>query len=172
MRLQRVPQLEHPELADAMRPYLAELAKLEAGQDGAASLDYPYLPLYWTESGREAYWLEERGQRVGLALINRHALVRIGAWSVAEFYVTPAWRRKGLGRQGACALFSMHPGWWEIKILPGHLTALSFWTTVLEGCSGDRLERFQPGTVVDWEGSLLVADVPPIPALQADDLGR
>jgi predicted acetyltransferase len=173
MKLQRVAQLEHPELADAMRPYLAELAKIEGDQAEATSLDYSYLPLYWTESGREAYWLEEQGNRAGFALINRHALVRSGAWNVSEFYVAPAWRRKGLGLQAARALFALHPGWWEIGILPGHIAALSFWTIVLEGCSGVRLEQFQPGTVVDWEGYLLVAEVPPNSALQADDqLGR
>jgi predicted acetyltransferase len=157
MKLQRVSQMEQPELADAMRPYLAELAKIERDQSEAVGLDYSYLPLYWTESGREAYWLEEQGSRSGFALINRHALVRSGAWSVSEFYVAPPWRRRGLGRQAACALLSLHPGCWEIGILPGHLAALSFWTIVLQGCSGVRMEQFQPGNVVAWEGYLLVA---------------
>jgi predicted acetyltransferase len=173
VQLQRVPELEQRELADAMRQYLAELAKIEGDQAKATNLDYSYLPLYWTESGREAYWFEEQGSRVGFALINRHAFVRRGAWSVSEFYVAPAWRRKGLGREAACAALNLHPGWWEIGVLPGHVAALSFWTIVLEGCSGARLKQFQPGTVVDWEGYLLVAELPPNRPLQADDqLGR
>jgi predicted acetyltransferase len=151
--------MEQPELADAMRPYLAELATIERDQTKDVSLDYPYLPLYWTESGREAYWLEEQGNRAGFALINRHALLRSGAWSVSEFYVAPAWRRRGLGRQAACALLSLHPGRWEIGILPGNLAALSFWTIALQGLTGARLEQFQPGNVVDWEGYLLVSEV-------------
>ena len=140
MKLQRVSQAEHRELANAMRPYLAELAKIEGDQAEATSLDYSYLPLYWTESGREAYWLEEQGNRAGFALINTAMFVRSGAWSVSEFYVAPPWRRKGLGRQAVCALLALHPGWWEIGILPGHIAALSFWTIVLEGCSGVRAE--------------------------------
>ena len=173
MKLQRVSQVEHRELADAMRPYLAELAKVEGDQAEATSMDYSYLPLYWTESGREAYWLEEQGSRAGFALINRHTFVRNDAWSVSEFYVAPPWRQNGLGRQAACALLTLHPGWWEIGILPGHIAALAFWTSVLEGCPGVGLEQFQPGTVGDWKGHLLVVDVPPNPALQADDhLGR
>lgn len=161
MILQRVPQLEHPELADAMRPYLVELGGIKGDQAEATSLDYSYLPLYWTEPGREAYWLEEQGSRAGFALINRHTFVRSGAWSVSEFYVAPPWRRKGVGRQAAYALLALHPGWWEIGILPGHIAALSFWTTVLEGCSGVRPTRFQPGTVVDGDGYLLAVEVPP-----------
>ena len=174
MKLQRVRQLEDAELADAMRPYLAELAKIEGDQAKSTSLEYPYLPLYWTESGREAYWLDEQGNRAGFALINRHAFVRSGAWSVSEFYVAPPWRRRGLGRQAACALLTLHPGWWEIGILPGHIAALSFWTAVLESRWSDvRLEQFQPGALVDWDGYLLVAEVPPNQALQSDDqLGR
>jgi hypothetical protein len=83
--------------------------------------------------------------------------------------VAPPWRRKGLGRQAACALLSLHPGCWEIGILAGHLAALAFWTIALQGCSGAWLEQFQPGTVAGWEGYLLVAEVPPNPTLQTDD---
>jgi predicted acetyltransferase/RimJ/RimL family protein N-acetyltransferase len=161
MELQRVHQSEQAALADAMRPYLAELAKIE---EKAADLEYPYLPLYWTESGREAYWLEEQGSRIGFALVNRHTLIQREAWSVSEFHVAPPWRRKGLGRQAAWALLTLHPGWWEIGILRGHSAALSFWTVALESCPGVRLERFQPGAIVNWDGHLLLAEVPPSPA--------
>jgi predicted acetyltransferase len=157
MRLQRVAIAEQSELAAAMRRYLAELMDIDGHQNEALNLDYPYLPLYFIEPEREAYWIEEEDARVGFALINRHVFLRSGAWSVSEFYVVPASRRKGLGRQAVAALLALHPGVWEIGILPGNRAALTFWANVLKDCSG-RLEQFSPGTVVDWEGYLLVAE--------------
>jgi predicted acetyltransferase len=158
MRLRTVPAAEQRDLALAMRPYLAELAHFEGQPDDPATLEYPYLPLYWTQQEREAYWIEDRDARVGFALINRDVFLPDSAWSVSEFYVTPAFRRRGLGKEAARVLLGRHPGAWEVAILPGNARALAFWTNVLEGLSAGRVASFAPGTVADWDGHLLVAD--------------
>jgi hypothetical protein len=97
MKLQRVSQMEQPELADAMRPYLAELAKIEGDQPEAVTLDYSYLPLYWTESGARRTGSRNRGTRLGS--LSSTGMPFCGA--VPGAYRSSTWRRPGGGKASA-----------------------------------------------------------------------
>lgn len=81
-----------------------------------------YLDHYWTESDRHPF----------LILIGRHlagvALVRAGTPnSMAEFLVLPKYRRSGVGRAAAAAVFSRFQGEWETHEVPGNDQAVEFW---------------------------------------------
>ena len=157
IHLQRVDVSEQAELAAALRPYLAELAEIAGERDAAVALDYQYLPLYWTEPGREPYWITIDSGRVGFVLANTHVYRPTSAWSVSEFVIDMAWRRKGLGMEAGCALLALHEGPWEVPILPGHSVALRFWRRVLDQCAPGRFEQLPSGAVPDWDGTLFVA---------------
>src|SRR3546814_14265595 len=72
-------------IAGMLRYYLSELG---------APPEYPYLDLYWSESGRFPYLLCVADEVIGFALVRFDA----HAFQMAEFYVAPAWRRRRFGR--------------------------------------------------------------------------
>jgi predicted acetyltransferase len=98
---------------------------------------------------------EDQDQRAGFALVTTHHYLPGSGWSVAELWVDPRRRRAGVGRRTVAELLALHPGRWEVAILPGNRAALASWTVVLAGAA--RLERFATGTVAGWDGELLVA---------------
>jgi predicted acetyltransferase len=156
IQLRRVDVSEQAALAAALRPYLAELAEFEPELEKAESLDYPYLPLYWSESGREAYWVTLDGDPIGFALSNQQVHQATSAWSVSEFAIDVAWRRKGFGFDGACALLSRHDGPWEVPVLAANTSALKFWRRVLGRCAPGRFEELPDGAVPGWDGTVFV----------------
>lgn len=105
-------------LARLLQACLAELGE-PAG--------YPYLNLYWIEPDRHPYLLRVGAAVVGLALVRRVE----GVTEMAEFYVEPQARRRGIGRAAAHRLFERHPGPWHVRSLPGSRAAERFWRSVV-----------------------------------------
>lgn len=153
VELRRVHSSEHDELGAAMRPYLAGLAAVEGTP---APAEYQYLPLYWREPGRAAYWILLDGQRAGFALVNRQVFLPASDWCVAEFHVAPEWRGKGVATQAVCDLLNRHEGTWEVPVLSGHEEAVHFWNHALSVCAPGRVATVPAGTLGGWSGTLFV----------------
>lgn len=107
-----------------MGPYLHELVP-----EGPAA--YPHLELYWHEAGRMPYLLRVGDEDAGFALVRHHP--EIAFHEMAEFYIRPAWRRRGIGAVAARALFARHPGWWHLQVLDSNHPARAFWQRVIPG---------------------------------------
>ncbi|SDH83701.1 GNAT family N-acetyltransferase [Pseudomonas panipatensis] len=109
-------------LLTAMLPdYLREL--------GVGVSDYPYLALYWVEADRYPYLLLADGRVAGFALVRNLDLPE--RFEMAEFYVIPALRRRGVGRSAVRALFARHPGEWALSVLASNPRALAFWLSLV-----------------------------------------
>ncbi|MEU4739405.1 GNAT family N-acetyltransferase [Actinosynnema sp. NPDC023658] len=92
---------------------------------------YPYLDHYFTEGGREAYFIEARGELAGFALC-RGDLDEDGSWNVAEFFVARGHRGRGVAREAARRLFARHPGVWTLSVDHANTAAAAFWSSVVE----------------------------------------
>lgn len=94
--------------------------------------DYPWLGLYGREPDRHAYLLEvgEPGasRLAGFALLRDLDAATV---EIAEFYLIPAARRGGLGRQAVTALRRRHPQRWRLEAFADRPRALAFWRSVL-----------------------------------------
>lgn len=91
--------------------------------------------------GAIAGWIcWNEGRPAGFAAVVDHGDER----EVAEFYVVPAFRGRGFGRDLASALFDRAPGSWVVKQLVEATAAQSFWKKVLADlpCQGLREETF------------------------------
>ncbi len=55
-----------------------------------------------------------------------------GRSDIAEFYLLPCYRRKGLGRQFAFAIFDLFPGSWQVRQITTAKEAIAFWRTVID----------------------------------------
>jgi len=109
-------------------------------QELGAPARYPYLPLYAADAARYAYEFHHGAQVVGFALVRRLE----GTFEMAEFHVSPPWRRVGIGRAAVAALLATHPGAWEVASAVGMPAAERFWREVLP----DAERRRQGGRAV------------------------
>jgi predicted acetyltransferase len=149
MFAQLVVPLQAGPIRAMMTPYLDELTT------GGLTV-YPRLSLYWEDADRIPYLVRVGGDDAGFALIRRHQATDFN--EMAEFYIAPAHRRRGLGRAAAHALFARHPGWWHLQILDSNVRAQAFWRSVVQGPLRELPQRAANGrryTVVQFRAGEL-----------------
>ena len=66
---------------------------------------------------------------VGIAAIKQHATT---SYEIAEFYVVPSVREKGIGRKFASWIWQHYQGDWKIKQIDGAVKATRFWRKAIE----------------------------------------
>ncbi len=117
-------------------PYLSELDPAYAG-------DYPFLDLYWTQADRHPLLIEAQGEVAGFALVNKVAQTEHHVdHVVAEFYVMPRFRRRGIGLRAASRLLRQGRGIWEVAVLREAPRALAFWRRTIGS--------FAPGQAIPY----------------------
>ena len=55
---------------------------------------------------------------------------------VAEFFVLPAHRGRGVGRQAAFLLWNRFPGQWAVRVSQANVAALPFWRNTVRSYTG------------------------------------
>jgi predicted acetyltransferase len=132
--------------------YLYDFSEFTGGDlDEHGLFGYRYLDHYWTEPDRLPFLLRVEGKLAGFALVRRPDADGVAdTLDMAEFFVLRKYRRAGVGRQAALALFSALPGRWEVRETAENLAAQAFWRAVIaEHTSG----RFNETTWSDNDGS-------------------
>ncbi|MCP1310533.1 GNAT family N-acetyltransferase [Paenibacillus tyrfis] len=114
--------------------------------------EYPYLDHYWTEEGRHAFLVRVDGKLAGFALI-RELGSDERVYSVAEFFVMKKYRRHGVGREMAFALFNRFPGQWEVAEMEENVPAQTFWRRIIDEYTKG---SYQEITRDDWEGPIQI----------------
>ena len=123
-----VPPEEKARLAAMMGDYVAEMAQFVTGV--RAGQAYPDFDLYWSEpDSRWPFWLDIDDARAGFALVRRHR----ESMQMAEFFVTPRYRLRGVGLSAARRLIARFPGAWRITQRESNQPAIAFWHRVLDG---------------------------------------
>jgi predicted acetyltransferase len=125
-----VPFEEKAELASLMRAYVAEMEQIIGLPPGDGG--YPRFDLYWTEpNARWPFWLKVDDTNAGFALVRRN--LDLARMEMAEFFVMPEFRGRGIGLAGARRLIGRHPGHWRITQRENNSGAIGFWNRVLDG---------------------------------------
>jgi ribosomal protein S18 acetylase RimI-like enzyme len=83
-----------------------------------------------------------RYSEAGFALVRKNERDR---FEIAEFCVLAAFRRMGAGSAAAAAIFSAHPGEWEVQGFPGNAAAAAFWKRAITACAGDARRTVENG---------------------------
>jgi predicted acetyltransferase len=94
--------------------------------DEHGSYGYRYLPNYWSEAERHPFLFRVGDKWAGLALVRTY-----GPTDMAEFFVLRKYRRVGVGRQAAKAIFAMFPGQWTVRQQLTNPAASAFWRSVI-----------------------------------------
>jgi len=119
------------DLVDQMsQDYLDELSHFDSSivRGSAGRFEYPYLDLYWSEVGRTPLLVQVQESPVGFVLVRELAS---NLREIAEFFVHPSHRRRGIGRKAAFAAFDSFPGRWEVQWHKSNDPARGFWLAVI-----------------------------------------
>ena len=94
--------------------------------------EYGYaLDRFWNTPHSKAYIFKQDGQYAGFALLDDRVKIPGGRYWMDQFFVMKKYRRTGLGRTAALALFAQHRGAWQVGQMPDNLAAQRFWRTVI-----------------------------------------
>jgi predicted acetyltransferase len=128
---------ERPILRSHLDEYLSELRKY-----GDVGIGYPYFDGYWRDQSRWPYSICEGGQLVGFAFVNGVSLSgKATDFSLAEFYIVPKARGRGIGRDAADIILSAHRGIWELRVMRLNTPAQKFWPSAIEATQAREIER-------------------------------
>jgi predicted acetyltransferase len=137
MELAVACQSDAPLIRSLLDDYLRELSghrDLPVGATDAAS--YRHLDAYWREPGRHAFLIRRGGRTVGFALIRGPASTGSPVHQMAEFYVEPEARRRGIGRDAVIEMWERFPGDWELQVHSRNAGAVRFWSSCVERATG------------------------------------
>ena len=93
----------------------------------------------YNRRGLTTYVIAAGLQPAGFAVVAHSPDPRVSPeadYRMGEFYISPAFRRKNLGRQAAKALFHLFPGRWEVTQIPVNHLAIRFWLQVIGEITG------------------------------------
>ncbi len=142
-------------LSELLEHYVGELSTLfaiEAGVDGR--FRYDKLPLYWTQPDRRfAFFIRSGKDRVGVALATRESATDDAPehFDVAEFFVLPVHRGRGVGRQAAFLLWDRLPGQWAVRVSQANVAALPFWRNAVRSYTDGMFSVSErPGQLHSW----------------------
>ncbi|PKL75335.1 MAG: GNAT family N-acetyltransferase [Candidatus Melainabacteria bacterium HGW-Melainabacteria-1] len=130
---------QQPILANLLELYshdFSEFVDVKLGADGR--FGYQQLPLYWREAHRHPFLIQADGELAGLVLLQQGSQIT-GApeiWDVAEFFVLRSYRRHGVGRQAAHAVWRRFTGDWEVRVTARNTGALHFWQRAISAFTG------------------------------------
>jgi predicted acetyltransferase len=148
---------DHRPLSRMLELYQHDLSDIW-DQDLDANGEYGYdLDSFWRAPGCHAFVALAEGHYAGFALVDTRVRVGTqGRW-MDQFCVVKKYRRRGAGRQLACAVFDALPGRWEVGQMPDNHAAQAFWRRVIAQYSGG---RFTEHTLRDgaWQGVVQVFD--------------
>jgi predicted acetyltransferase len=134
MEFELVPAtLRHkPIVRSLLQFYLYDFSEMEdLHVDFSGHYVYPYLDNYWTEPGRYALLVRCGGHWAGFALVRTLEQGDHRHYQLAEFFIMRRYRRRGLGRAVAAAVFDRFPGRWEVNQIIANTAATAFWRQVI-----------------------------------------
>jgi predicted acetyltransferase len=127
-------------IANLLQFYMFELNQLsqhkyfELAKDGKYQ-QYPYFENYWSENNRLPYAVKLNNLVIGFSLVHDITIIESMDWKLAEFFIMPEFRDKGIGTEAAIKTIQSHQGKWEISVLKDNPKAKAFWLHVFKKLS-------------------------------------
>ena len=144
----RTAKRSEAELLDTLlQDYLEEFSAFETidrTEDGR--FHYPYLKHYWEDPDRYPFLFRSGDEMAGIALLRFEPdpVNGRGVMDLAEFYVVPPLRRKGLATSAATQLWDLFPGYWQVRVLKSNKNAYPFWRKVITEYTGGAYNEQPP----------------------------
>ena len=138
--LEQVPYRSKQVLHHLLQLYLYEFTEYcpdDVNDEGV--FEYKYFDAYWEEPDRTPFFVRVNGTLAGFVLVNTHtySYPEGEAHAIAEFFVMKQYRRKGVGKAAAFAVFDLFPGKWEVFETNTNVPAQQFWKSVISAYTAD-----------------------------------
>lgn len=139
IRLVTVLKKDRELLWNINQKYLHEMTNYyDDPMDEKGNYHYGHFDEYFSDSKRVAYLLYDENTLIGFAMLNPYSCIGGNPdYTMAEFTIFPAYRRKHFAFDVVNALFEKHPGQWEIKYNEKNLAAKHLWNKVAASYSPD-----------------------------------
>lgn len=82
---------------------------------------------YFEEPSRKAYLVKVYDEIAGFVLLNQATEDATNNWNMGEFFIISKFQGAGIAARVAQEIWKMHPGMWEVSIIPSNKSALKFW---------------------------------------------
>ena len=122
-----IPESDRQELSNDLQNYIAELAPFDRSLPEQGPYEYPDFDKLWSDPGRSLFWAEVDGEIAGFAIVQ----VENGATDMEDFYIRPAYRRRGAGLEFARAVIARFPGPWTLTQYKAKADSIAFWRSVI-----------------------------------------
>jgi len=96
---------------------------------------------YCEDSDKVAYIIKVYDEIAGFALINEKGLKKYTDWKVDQFFILTKFQRSGIGKAVAEKIWQMHPGKWEVSVIPENTSALKFWENAISKLTDNVFEK-------------------------------
>ena len=132
-------------ISNLMQFYMYDFSEYTGAdvEDSGLFAAYPQLEEYWREEDQRFPYIIRSGERhIGFVFVRRIETPERRYFSIAEFFIMRKYRRKGLGRRIAKAIFDMHSGQWEVYQMETNTPAQIFWKEIIaEYTNGHFIEK-------------------------------
>ncbi|TVZ41262.1 putative acetyltransferase [Alteromonadaceae bacterium 2753L.S.0a.02] len=96
--------------------------------DGRYSYDFSLHDVYWQSEQHTPYFILQHGNLVGFALVRmQQGYEPTLCYDMEQYFVLRSYRKLGVGKSAFHQIATLHPGTWQIRVLPNSRGALSFW---------------------------------------------
>lgn len=96
---------------------------------------------YCEDSDKIAYIIKVYDEIAGFALINEKGLAKHTDWKVDQFFILAKFQRSGIGKSAAEKIWQLHPGKWELSVIPENTSALKFWENTISKFTANIFEK-------------------------------
>ena len=96
---------------------------------------------YFIDSSRKAYIVKVYEELAGFVLLNQECENSENTWNMGEFFIIAKFKGQGIGAQVAKEIWNMHPGKWEVSVIPNNKSALAFWEKCITQCTNSTFKK-------------------------------
>ena len=112
--------------------YLHDLSEADGEDvDECGRFRYTWLPDFWRKADHAAFVILAGDKYAGFALVDNDVVIPDRERSIEEFFVLRKYRRQGIGKQAATAIFRASPGRWEVGQRMTNDQGRAFWRNVI-----------------------------------------
>ena len=134
IRLQTVQAKDRELLWNINQKYLYEMTNFyDDPMDENGNYHYGHFDEYFSDPKRTAYFIYNDDILIGFAMLCPYSYIdQDPDYTMAEFTVFPAYRRKHFALDAAKIILENHPGKWEIKYNEKNSGAKKLWNALTE----------------------------------------
>ena len=96
---------------------------------------------YFEENTRKAYLVKVYNDVAGFIFLNQAVTCKDSDWNIGEFFILDRYQRHGVGKIAAKKIWQLHPGKWEVSVIPENNSALKFWENTISKFTTNVFEK-------------------------------